>query len=124
MGPGHVQRQYVAAAIRYHSEKGDVQITPCAGRRSRALRHAHETVCPFVLTRLNHQFSLIRALSFVAALLLEITYGHPVESLDDPYFLLMDEATRGTSDGGPAAAIVDFFPFRVFFDLSPGVCKY
>lgn len=44
--------------------------------------------------------------------MLEITYGHPVKSLDDPYFVLMDEATRGTSDGGAAAAIVDFFPFR------------
>lgn len=50
----------------------------------------------------------------MAALLLDITYGHAVKSLDDPYFLLMDEATRGTSDGGTAAALVDFFPFRAF----------
>ncbi|KZT71990.1 hypothetical protein DAEQUDRAFT_736468 [Daedalea quercina L-15889] len=49
---------------------------------------------------------------FVAALLLEIPYGRKVDSLDDPYFLLMDMATRGTADGGGAAALVDSSPSR------------
>ncbi|KAH9834630.1 cytochrome P450 [Rhodofomes roseus] len=51
---------------------------------------------------------------FVAALLTEVTYGHTIKSLDDPYLLLMDRATRGTSEGGAAAALVDFFPVLRF----------
>ena len=44
---------------------------------------------------------------------MEISYGHPVTSLDDEFILLADNAISGSTETGSAAAsLIDFFPIR------------
>ncbi|OBZ68047.1 O-methylsterigmatocystin oxidoreductase [Grifola frondosa] len=48
---------------------------------------------------------------FAAALVVEITYGHRVTSLDDKYIGLAERATTATAEAGsPGSMLVDFFP--------------
>ena len=45
--------------------------------------------------------------------MMEITYGHAVTSLDDPYIRIADMATSATvRAGSPGSMLVDFFPLR------------
>ncbi|KAH9936920.1 cytochrome P450 [Amylocystis lapponica] len=48
---------------------------------------------------------------YVAALIMEIAYGHTVTSMDDKYIELADRATNETNEAGSAGSmLVDFFP--------------
>ncbi|KAI0831913.1 cytochrome P450 [Trametes gibbosa] len=48
---------------------------------------------------------------YLASILLEITYGLPVKSVDDQLVRLADRAINGTNDAGrPGAVAVDFLP--------------
>ena len=54
-------------------------------------------------------------------MIMEITYGHRIDSLEDPYVKLVHEATSATvSAGSPGSMLVDFFPFR---EYTPSVCR-
>lgn len=45
--------------------------------------------------------------------MMEISYGHPVTSLDDEFIVLADNAISGSTETGSAAAsLIDFFPIR------------
>lgn len=49
---------------------------------------------------------------FLAAIMLEITYGRRVQSLDDELVRLAERAMDGTNEAGrPGAVPVDFLPF-------------
>lgn len=57
-------------------------------------------------------------------MIMEITYGHRIDSLEDPYVKLAYEATSATVlAGSPGSMLVDFFPVREYFPppLSPGL---
>ena len=50
---------------------------------------------------------------------MKITYGHTVRSNDELYVRLAEEAGMETVTGGsPGSVLVDFFPARMFADIS------
>lgn len=50
---------------------------------------------------------------FATAVIMEITYGHRIETDDDPYLRLAKDVDRLLNGAGSAgASVVDFFPFR------------
>ena len=52
----------------------------------------------------------------VCGVVLNITYGHQVESITDPLVVNGDKATGNTVKiGGSGSLLVDFVPIRTFF---------
>lgn len=59
---------------------------------------------------------LTPALSYLAGMLLEITFGRPVKTLDDDLVHLAEQAINGMNHAGRAGAVpVDFVPIREHF---------
>ena len=57
----------------------------------------------------------------MCGVVLNITYGHKVESITDPLVVNGDKATSNTVNiGGPGSLLVDLIPIRTFFILSDG----
>ena len=57
--------------------------------------------------------------SYVAATVLEITYGRRITSVHDDLLVLAERANTATNDcGSPGSMIVDFFPIRESASLS------
>lgn len=57
-------------------------------------------------------------LSYLAGVMLEITFGHPVKTLDDQLVRLAERAIYGINTAGRAGAvIVDFIPICEHFLL-------
>ena len=63
---------------------------------------------------------------FTVALIVEILYGHKVDSMDDPLVQLAERAGRGTSEAAAVGsnsltALTDFFPISVFAVLTNSI---
>ena len=55
----------------------------------------------------------------VCGVVLNITYGHKVESTTDPLVVNGDKATSNTVNiGGPGSLLVDLIPIRPFLSLA------
>lgn len=50
--------------------------------------------------------------SMTGAIIMMVTYGHQVQSVDDP-FIAMNEAVREHAEAHPGIALVDVFPIRM-----------
>ena len=52
-------------------------------------------------------------------MIMDITYGHRIHSLDDHYVRLVHDTTSETvRAGSPGSMLVDFFPIRKFPSLA------
>lgn len=53
---------------------------------------------------------------YLAAILLEVTYGKQITSLDNEFVQVANRTLEGTdAAGSPGSTIVDFFPIRKYF---------
>lgn len=58
---------------------------------------------------------------WATGMIMEITYGHRIDSLEDPYVKLVHEAASATvAAGSPGSMLVDFFPVR---EYTPSVSR-
>ena len=65
------------------------------------------------------QYALAYRLRWSTGMIMEITYGHRIQSMEDQYVKLAHEATEATVlAGSPGSMLVDFFPIRA----SPSAC--
>ena len=62
------------------------------------------------------QYALAYRLRWSTGMIMEITYGHRIQSMEDQYVKLAHEATEATVlAGSPGSMLVDFFPVREYF---------